>query len=76
MDISERAAQTQQRFLELQAKRNGLVQEANDMLNEMNKLEGEWNVLQELIKEQEPNTDATTIEAVPEITNEEEKKDA
>lgn len=71
MTIQERLEATQLRYDQAQTERNSHVQQANDLLTEMTKIEGEFRVLQELANEKEvkPNKKATAIEAVPEEKN-------
>jgi len=63
MTIEERIKNAEQRFNELDTQRNSINEE-------MAKLQGEWRVLQDMLKEQEssdePNKEAAVIEAVPE----------
>lgn len=65
MDIQERLAETKRKYDEAQAQRNGLVEQANALLTEMNKLEGEWRLLQEMTPDG-PALDPNSITAEPE----------
>lgn len=69
MTIQERITESEQRFEQVKASRESHLKAAEDDLTEMTKLQGEWRVLQELLKEEKPkkpNKHATVIDAVPE----------
>lgn len=61
--IEDRIVSTHQKFDELAAKRNALIKEANELLSEMNRLEGEFRVLNDL--KDTPQEDPNTITAIP-----------
>jgi hypothetical protein len=63
--IQDRIVVAERQFEEQKAKREEHLRLAEECLVEMNKLQGEYRVLTDLLKE-EPNKQATVIEAVPE----------
>lgn len=62
MDVQAKLAETKQKFEETQTQRNNFIEQANACMTEMNKLEGEWRLLQEM----QPSEPATTLVATPE----------
>lgn len=68
MTVQERITESETRF-------NDLTKQRNDISTELIKLQGEWRVLQDLLKEQETagnktrvnKTKADTVEVVPEV---------
>lgn len=68
MIISDRIVESERQFEQWKTKREEHLREAEEALTEMTKLQGEWRLLQELLKDEssKPNKKATVIEAVPE----------
>jgi hypothetical protein len=76
MTIQERIRESEQKFNELQAIREQHIKQAEEELQEMTKLQGEWRVLKQLEAEENGDSedmsesevkvseDATTIEVV------------
>jgi len=71
MDLVTRLEKSEQSFEKNREEREHHLQAAEECLTEMTKLQGEYRILQELIKEhRETNTEPTVIEAVPESEDE------
>jgi hypothetical protein len=68
--IKARRSQSEQAFSDTQDRRNEVLKEANELLAEMNRLEGEHRLLTELIQDAIPGPDSfdpsSTIEVTPE----------
>lgn len=54
MGISERVLEADRKFKAHQQERERLLQQADEYLIEMHKLQGEWRVLKELEEEKQP----------------------
>lgn len=68
MTISERIHISEQKFESKKTEREQHLVGAEECLIEMNKLQGEWRLLQELESDNiEQLGEATTIEAIPEV---------
>ena len=50
MDIPARITVCEQKFEQLKGEREQHIQTSNNLLEEMNKLQGEWRLLQEFLK--------------------------
>lgn len=68
MDIKQRIKLAEQKFDQEQKQREEHLKTADACLVEMNKLQGEWRVLQDLLQKDSKKTNkkATVIDAVPE----------
>lgn len=68
MTIQERISESEQKFEQQKSIRQQHLDAAEECLVEMNKLQGEWRLLQELLKEEpkKGSKKAAVIDAVPE----------
>lgn len=68
MNIVDRLAECEQKFEQFKAKREEHLAAATECLTEMNKLQGEYRLLQEMqeAEQSKVNKKATTVEAVAE----------
>ena len=69
MDYDNLIRESEQKFEDLKMRRESLIKDAEEVLTEMTKLQGEWrllNKLKEEPKEVKANKKANVIEAVPE----------
>lgn len=69
MDIKERLRESEQKFEQKKAEREQYLATASDCWDEMNKLMGEYRMLNDLLKAEDikkVNKKANVIEAVPE----------
>ncbi len=69
MDLQAKIRDCEQRFDQTKAQRDSLIEQANGLLEELNKLQGEYRLLQQMLSEQKPNKSnkkVAAIEAIPE----------
>jgi len=69
MSIEDRIIEANQKFEQAKAERDNHIQQAEDLLVEMTKLQGEFRILQELKAERaalNPTEDPAIITATPE----------
>lgn len=66
MTLKDRILEAETKFNQVQTERNELLAKAEELLVELNRLQGEHRVLQELVDSEDtkPNKKATVIEAV------------
>ncbi len=62
----------EQKFEQTKQQRDSFIQQSNELLEELNKLQGEYRLLQQMISEQKPNKankKVEAIEATPEVVS-------